>query len=66
MAYVLAVGGIPFHKYPHKTFSELAVEVLSNLHLDLQQNTHITNDIEEIFLEIVQWIDLDNPTYEVK
>ena len=52
MAYVLAVGSIPYHKYPYKKFSDIAVDVLRNVQEDItevNENTNILNDIEEIF-----------------
>lgn len=50
MTYIIAVGSIPYHKYPTRTFSDLTLETLIDLQKDLKEETTIlSRDTEEIF-----------------
>ena len=50
MTYIIAVGSIPYHKYPKRTFSDITLETLIDLQKDLKEETMIlSRDTEEIF-----------------
>ena len=67
MTYIIAVGSIPYHKYPTRTFSDITLETLIDLQKDLKEETMIlSRDTEESSLGIVQWIVLDNQISVVK
>ena len=50
MAYIVAVGAIPFHKYPQKSFSDLVCDTLNSVQNDISSHeTILSKDTEEIF-----------------
>jgi acetyl-CoA acetyltransferase len=50
MAYIVAVGAIPFHKYPQKSFSDLVCDTLNSVQNDITEHkTILSKDTEEIF-----------------
>ena len=50
MTYIIAVGSIPYHKYPTRTFSDITLETLIDLQKDLKEEMKIlSRDTEEIF-----------------